>query len=132
MGIWCSQEDMPILYSIMYNCMLHKHSMIVSGRNRFGSVPDFFSEFIGSVRFGTYVSRFDAVRPALFGRVVARSGWVRLVSVSDSSRFRNETVRFGSDRLARITSYSFLNMLALFNQHVYFDDFNSSIHVIQI
>ena len=27
----------------------------------------------GSARFGQYVSRFDAVRPALFGRAVARS-----------------------------------------------------------
>ena len=50
-----------------------------------------FQKLIGSVRFGSemYFSRFDAVRPAFFGRVVARSGSVRFVSASGSGRFQN-------------------------------------------
>ena len=50
-----------------------------------------FRTFIGSVRFDSYIyfTRFDAVRPAFFGRVVARSGSVRFVSASGSSRFQN-------------------------------------------
>ena len=76
---------------------------LAAGRNRFGSVR-FGSGFLskvhrfGSVRFGSEdsFSRFDAVRPALFGRVVARSGSVRF-----RVRFRpfpelNGLVRFGS------------------------------------
>ena len=75
---------------------------------RFVSVSD-FRQFIGSVRFGSesQFSRFDAVRPALFGRVVARSGSDRFVSASGSGRFRNKTVRFGS------VSYSFLIRIEL-------------------
>ena len=47
-----------------------------------------FRKLLGLVRFGSevVVSRFDAVRPALFGRFVARSGSVR---ISDSGRFRS-------------------------------------------
>ena len=62
-----------------------------------------FLRLIGSVRFGSekYSSRFDAVRPAFFGRVVARSG---SVSVRFGSSLRpvpagsgiNSSVRFGS------------------------------------
>ena len=63
-----------------------------TGSVRFVSVPDFstFHRF-GSVRFGSenFVSRSDAVRPAFFGRVVARSASVRFVSASGSGRFRN-------------------------------------------
>ena len=42
-------------------------------------------------RFGSenYISRFDAVRPAFFGGVVARSASVRFVSASGSGRFQN-------------------------------------------
>ena len=68
------------------------------GSVRFVSVPDFFRKIIGSVRFGSdnSFSRFDAVRPSFFGRVVARSGSVRF-----RVRFRpvpelNGSVRFGS------------------------------------
>ena len=39
--------------------------------------------------------RFDVVRPASCGRVVARSGSVRFLSASSSGRFQSETVRFG-------------------------------------
>ena len=49
----------------------------------------FLRTFIGSVRFGQIMFRFDAVRPAFFGRVVARSGSVRFVSTSGSGRFQN-------------------------------------------
>ena len=65
----------------------------MTGRNRFGSV-----------RFGSdkYFSRFDAVQPAFFGRVVARSSPVRFVSASGSGRFRNSTVGFGSVRPVRL------------------------------
>ena len=62
-----------------------------------------FPTLIGSVGFGSdnYLSRFDALRPAFFGRVVASSGSVRFVSASGFSRFQNETVRFGSGRPLR-------------------------------
>ena len=53
-----------------------------AGSVRFVSVPDFSKiNRFDSVRFGSesYVCRFDAVRPALFGRVVVRSGSVRLL-----------------------------------------------------
>ena len=57
-------------------------------------------QFICSVRFGSEICsfRFDAVWPAFFGRVVARSDSVRFGSASGSGRFRNQTVRFGSVR----------------------------------
>ena len=56
-----------------------------------------FRSIIGSVRIGSEnnISGFDAVRPAFFGRVVARSGSVRFVSASNSGRFQKQTVRFG-------------------------------------
>ena len=62
-----------------------------------------FRGFIGSVRFGSENcnSRFDVVRPAFFGRVVARSGSVRFVSASGSGRFQNWTARFDSVRPVR-------------------------------
>ena len=52
-----------------------------------------------SVRFGSekYVSRFDAVRLAFFGGVVARSGPVRFRAVPAGSRIK----RFGSVRPLR-------------------------------
>ena len=45
----------------------------------------------GNVQFGSEhcISRFDAVRPAFFRRVVARSGTVRFVSASGSGWFQN-------------------------------------------
>ena len=57
-----------------------------------------FRKLIGSVRFGSErsFSWFDAVRPALFGRVVARSDSVRSGSAVSSGRFRNSRVWFGS------------------------------------
>ena len=62
-----------------------------------------FQIFIGSVWFGSqnFISRFEAVRPACFGRVVAPSDSVRFGSASGSGRFRNYTVRFGSVRPVR-------------------------------
>ena len=65
---------------------------------RFVSVPDFSNIHIGSVRFGSdnQFSRFDAVRPGFFGRVVARSGSVRFVSAFSFGRFQNLTVWLGS------------------------------------
>ena len=69
-----------------------------AGSIRFASVPDFFRKLIGPVRFGseTNISQFDAVRPAFFGRIVARSDSVRF-----RVRFRpvpelHGSVRFGS------------------------------------
>ena len=65
----------------------------ISGRNRFCSNrfgPVIFEKkHIVSVRFGNCFSRFDAVRPALFERVVARCGSVRFGSAFGSGRFRN-------------------------------------------
>ena len=63
----------------------------------------FLRKLFGSVRFGAdkYFSRFDTVRTAFFGRVVARSGSVRFVSASGSGRFRNWPIRFGSVRPVR-------------------------------
>ena len=72
-----------------------------AGSVRFVSVPDFSKVHrFGSVRFGSdnSVSRFDTVRPALFGRVVARSGSVRFGSASGSGRIQNQTVRLGPVR----------------------------------
>ena len=43
-------------------------------------------------------SWFQAVRPAFFESVVARSGSVRFGSASGSGRFCNSTVRLGSVR----------------------------------
>ena len=70
-----------------------------TGRNRCGSGISQNS----SVQFGSdkWLSRFDAVRPAFFGRVVARAGSVRFVSVSGSGRFLSYTVRFHSLRPVR-------------------------------
>ena len=76
--------------------------MLYPGKNWFGSVR-FGSGLFGdsSVCFGSVpkcvFSRFVAVRPAFFGRFVARSGSVRFVSTSGSGRFRN-IKRFGSVR----------------------------------
>ena len=67
------------------------------GRNRFGSIRFGSGLFENSsVRFGSdfCFPRFDAFRPAFFGRVVAWSGLVRFVSASGSGWFQNETVRF--------------------------------------
>ena len=91
------------------NKHLFEMLMLMPGRNRFGSIRfgsvilEKSSVRFGSVRFGseTYVSLFDAVRPAFFGRVVARSSSVRFGSASGSGRFRNYTVRFSSVRLVR-------------------------------
>ena len=79
--------------------------IMITGRTRFGSIrfgSRLFRKLIGSVRFGSemYLSRFDEVRPALFGRVVARSG---SVPVRFRVRFRpvpelNGSVRFGAVR----------------------------------
>ena len=57
-----------------------------------------FRQFIGSVRFRSEDSifRFGAVRPALFGLAVARSGSFRFDFASGSGRFRSHKVRFGS------------------------------------
>ena len=85
-----------------------------AGRNRFGWIICFrFRTFryrkihrFGSVRFGKHFSRFDAVRPALFERVMARSG-----SVSRSVPACSEIKRFCSVRVGRFGSvcyYSFL------------------------
>ena len=83
------------------------------GRNRFGSIR-FDSGLFGnssvrlsSVRFGKHSSRFDAVRPARFGHVVARSGSVRFGSASASGRFRNYSVQLGSAESVSV-SCSFL------------------------
>ena len=50
-----------------------------------------FRKVFGSVRFGSdnYFPRFDAVRPAFFGRVVARSDSVRFGSASGSGQIHN-------------------------------------------
>ena len=71
-----------------------------------------YTTVINSVRFGSEddLSRFDAVRPAFFGRVVARSGLVRFGSVLGSGRFRN-SVQFGSVRPFR---FGFLFLPAVF------------------
>ena len=65
---------------------------VVMCRRLIGSVR-FDSVRFGSVRFGSVrknmFARFDTVRPAFFGRVVARSGSVRFVSASGSGRLRN-------------------------------------------
>ena len=88
------------------------------GRNRFGLIrfgSGFFEKDnrFGSVRFGSEndVSRFDAVRPSFFGRVVARSGSVCFVSASGPAVSKIE--RFGLVRFGRFGSvyYSFLHML---------------------
>ena len=63
-----------------------------TGSIRFVPVPDFSNiHGLASVRVGSENNfrRFDAVRPAFFGRVVARSGSVRFVSASDSVWFQN-------------------------------------------
>ena len=72
-------------------------------------------KLIGSVRFGSeqYFARFDAVRPAFFGRVVARSGSVRFVSASGSGRFQNSTALFGSVRPVR---FGFLFLPVFFSR----------------
>ena len=69
-----------------------------AGSARSVSVPDFSNK--SSVRFGSenQCSRFDAVRPSLFGRIAAGSGSVRFVFAAGSGRFQNSTVRFGSVR----------------------------------
>ena len=95
-----------VCYSIVelrYGCMrraLRRDSwMRDPGRKRFDSFRFRTSrQIIGSVRFGSQniFSRLDAVRPAFFGRVVARSGSVRFGSAFGSLRFQNETVRFAS------------------------------------
>ena len=78
-----------------------------TGSVRFVSVLDFSNKY--SVRFGSVRKiRFDAVRPALFGRVVARSGSVRFCV-----RFRpvpklNGSVRFGSAGSVRLVRFGFL------------------------
>ena len=60
--------------------------------HRFGSVR-FGSVRFGSVRFGSGKQiPGSTLRPAFFGRVVARSGSVRFVSASGSGRFQNSTV----------------------------------------
>ena len=71
-----------------------------------------FRKLIGSVRFGSdnSISRFDVVRPAFFGRVVARSGSVRFVSVSGSGRFQIK--QFGSVWLFRF-GFLFLPVVSL-------------------
>ena len=92
------------LYRVHSNTMHHSKLTFVSvpdfsNIHRFGSVR-FGSVRFGSVRFGSeqYLSRFDVVRPAFFGRVVAGSSSVRFVSASGSGRFLNlnGSVRFGS------------------------------------
>ena len=55
----------------------------------------------GSVGSENYISQCDAVRPAFFGRVVARSGLVRFVSASGPGRFHNSMVGLGSVRSVR-------------------------------
>ena len=78
-----------------------------AGSARFVSVPDFsrINRF-GSVRFrNKYVSRFDTVRPAFFGCVVARSGSVRFVSAHGYVQFQNQTVRFGSAPKPPLTQF---------------------------
>ena len=81
---------------------------------RFGSVRlRTFLKLIGSVRFGSenYNSWLDVVRPAFFGRVVARSGSVRFGSVPRPVPAGSGIKRFGSVRPARFgsVSYSFLS-----------------------
>ena len=67
------------------------------GSVRFGSVPDFSKDIrFGSVWFGNSFFRFDAVRPALFIRVVARSGSVRFRIRSRLVLEFIDSVRFGS------------------------------------
>ena len=69
----------------------------------------------GSVRFGSenQLSRFDAVRPALFERVMVRSGSLRFGSAFGSGRFRNYSVRFGSVRPVR---FGFLFLPGVFSR----------------
>ena len=68
-----------------------------TGSVRFVSVPDSSRKLIGSVRFGSdkCVSLFDAVRPALSGRVVALSGSVPRPAPAGSGIKRFGSVRFG-------------------------------------
>ena len=80
---------------------MHKHMHMHHRKDtiRFDSFRfQTFRKLIGSVRFDSemYFSRFDVVRLAFFGHAVALSGSVRCGSASDSGRFRNSTVRFGS------------------------------------
>ena len=97
------------IYIYIYKVIFKGHvAQEGTGSVRFVSVPWFMEiKLIGSNRFGseTYVPRFDAIRPLLFGRIVARSGSVLFASASASGRFRNLTVRFG--RFSSV-SYSFL------------------------
>ena len=84
-----------------------------AGRNRFGSIRFGSGLFERNNRFGWFRKnkfRFDAVRPAFFGGVVAWSGSVRFGSASGSGRFQSETVRFG--RFGSV-SYSVLKEKAL-------------------
>ena len=79
-----------------------------------------FRQLIDSVRFGSelYFSRFDAVRLAFFGHVMARSSSVRF-----RVRFRpvpefNGLVRFGSVRPVRF-GFSFLPVYIYIYVYVY-------------
>ena len=68
---------------------------------QFVAVADFSKIYrFGSVRFGSenYLSRFDAIRPAFFGRVVARSGSVRFGSVPRPVPAGSRLIWFGSVR----------------------------------
>ena len=92
-GYWC---DYLLLWWLL---TLSRYSLLISGRSRFGSivsVPE-MSRFASD----NSMSRSDAARPACFGRVVARSGSVRVRPVPES----NGSVRSG--RFGSV-SYSFL------------------------
>ena len=95
----------------------------VSGRHRFDSIrlgSGFLLRTHRLVRFDSehVFSRFDAVRPVFFGRVVARSGSIRFGSVphpvlagSICRRFgsvRFDSVRFASVRFGSAGSVRFL------------------------
>ena len=70
-----------------------------TGSVRFVSVPDFLTNNrFGSVWFGNSFFRFYAVRPAFFGRVVARSGSVRFGSAG-AIRFLAPSCHFLSGSL---------------------------------
>ena len=90
--------------------------MLIAGRNRFGSVPDFFEN--SSVRFGSV--RFGSVRTiqfpgsTRFGLCFSDSSWlgpVRFGSVPRPVPAGSEIKRFGSVWFGRFGSFLFICVL---------------------
>ena len=111
-----------LLRAVDSGCVPLKGFPQTAARNRFDSIRFGFGLFensslrFGSVRFVS-VSQFDAVRPAFFGHVVARSGSVRFGSVRFRVRFRpvpefNGSARFGRAGSARFRIPSCLTAIS--------------------